>query len=165
MALEGTDIAILSSRLGVARLGASRLGFYPDDVEGTGTSEPGEYVWKETFPPETQWYLQTEGPTCGKRPVANFTFTGEVLPPDADPPVAGFNWSGPITGNPIWDVEFTDTSTGDIDAWYWDFGDGDDSTDQNPVHTYANAGPWTVVLTVTGPGGSDDDTQQVDMNI
>ena len=82
MAIEGTDIAILSSRVGVARLGASRLGFYPDDVEGTGTSEPGEYVWKETFPPETQWYLQTEGPTCGRRPVANFVFSGEALPDD-----------------------------------------------------------------------------------
>lgn len=83
-----------------------------------------------------------------------------------DPPVAAFDWSGPITGNPIWDVQFTDTSTGTITGWSWDFGDSiGTSTEQNPLYTYATAGPWTVVLTVTGPGGSDDDTQQVDMNI
>jgi hypothetical protein len=87
-----------------------------------------------------------------------------ATPPD--PPVAGFNWSGPITGNPIWDAQFTDTSTGTITGWSWDFGDGiGTSTDQNPIYTYATSGPWTVVLTVTGPGGSDDDTQIIDMGV
>lgn len=86
--------------------------------------------------------------------------------PVVDPPVAAFEWSGPITGNPIWDVQFTDTSTGSITSWSWDFGDTiGTSTEQNPIYTYATAGPWMVTLTVTGPGGSDADTQQVDMNI
>ncbi len=39
--LGPTDIAILSARVDVARVGASRVGFYPEDVEGAGTSEPG----------------------------------------------------------------------------------------------------------------------------
>jgi len=34
-------------------------------------------------------------------------------------------------------------------TWFWDFGDGDTSDDQNPKHTYANPGNFTVALTVT----------------
>lgn len=102
---------------------------------------------------------------AGTVSVIVFPFISSAAPV-VDPPVASFNWSGPLTGNPIWDVQFTDASTGSITSWSWDFGDGSGtSTEQNPLYTYATAGPWTVVLTVTGPGGSDDDTQQVDMNI
>ena len=32
-------------------------------------------------------------------------------------------------------------------SWMWDFGDGSGSTLQNPVHTYAAAGTYTVCLT------------------
>ncbi|MCP4091516.1 MAG: PKD domain-containing protein, partial [Gammaproteobacteria bacterium] len=34
-------------------------------------------------------------------------------------------------------------------SWQWDFGDGNTSTQQNPEHTYQNAGSYTVGLTVT----------------
>jgi PKD repeat protein len=44
---------------------------------------------------------------------------------------------------------------GGITSWEWDFGDGTTSTEQNPVHTYQNAGAFDVSLTVRGPGGSD----------
>lgn len=44
---------------------------------------------------------------------------------------------------------FTDQST-NATSWFWDFGDGNTSTDQNPVHTYANAGSYTVSLVVNG---------------
>jgi lysyl endopeptidase len=49
-------------------------------------------------------------------------------------------------------VTFTDTSTdGDsaIASYAWDFGDGNGSTEASPVHTYAEAGVYTVSLTVT----------------
>jgi len=52
-------------------------------------------------------------------------------------------------------VHFTDLSTGQIDAWLWEFGDGLTSTLQSTVHTYALTGNFAVSLTVTGPGGSD----------
>lgn len=163
MAIDSTDLALVTARVHCCRLGASRLGFTPYDVKGPSSPYPCEYIWREVQPPTTQWTLITEGTVCGKRPVADFTYSGEVTP--GDPPVAAFSWNGPITGNPIWDVEFTDASSGDITSWDWDLGDGNSSTDQNPVHTYAGPGPYTVVLTVTGPGGADTDSQVVDMNI
>jgi PKD repeat protein len=42
-------------------------------------------------------------------------------------------------------VNFTDASTNN-DAWLWDFGDGNTSTAQNPTHTYATDGTYTVCL-------------------
>jgi hypothetical protein len=52
-------------------------------------------------------------------------------------------------------VAFTDTSTGGPTNWQWDFGDGNSSTQQNPVHTYAAPGSYIVVLTVSNAVGSD----------
>ncbi|MCK9591352.1 MAG: DUF3344 domain-containing protein [Methanoregula sp.] len=54
-------------------------------------------------------------------------------------------------------VRFSDTSTGIITSWAWDFnGDGSiDSTDQDPVYTYTTIGSYAVNLTVAGPGGAD----------
>ena len=53
-------------------------------------------------------------------------------------------------------VEFSDASTdsGGVQAWEWDFGDGDVSTDPNPTHDYAADGAWDVVLTVTDDWGA-----------
>ncbi|NME67107.1 PKD domain-containing protein [Flammeovirga aprica] len=41
----------------------------------------------------------------------------------------------------------------DINAWVWDFGDGNWSSIQNPAHTYANEGTYTVRLMVTTARG------------
>jgi PKD repeat protein len=38
-------------------------------------------------------------------------------------------------------------------AWHWDFGDGGESDDRNPVHQFLVAGSFDVRLTVTGAGG------------
>ena len=70
------------------------------------------------------------------------------------PPVADFS-ADPISGAAPLEVQFTDNSTGDITSRSWDFGDGQTSTETNPIHTYQKAGRYTVELTVTGPGGSD----------
>ncbi len=43
-------------------------------------------------------------------------------------------------------IEFTDTSIGKPTAWFWDFGDENSSIEQNPTHTYSEAGNYTVSL-------------------
>lgn len=49
-------------------------------------------------------------------------------------------------------VAFTATVT-NADTYSWDFGDGESSTEQSPVHTYAQSGSYTATITVTGDGG------------
>ena len=68
-------------------------------------------------------------------------------------PVANFTAS-PVYGNVPLTVQFTNTSTGDIDSYMWYFGDGETSTAASPTHVYQVGGIRNVVLTVTGPGGS-----------
>ncbi len=45
-------------------------------------------------------------------------------------------------------VSFTDQSTENIIGWHWDFGDGETSDEQNPVHEYATEGEYKVRLAV-----------------
>lgn len=47
-------------------------------------------------------------------------------------------------------VQFTDlsTSSSPIISWTWNFGDGNQSTQQNPSHIYSVAGPKNITLTV-----------------
>ncbi|MEN8154717.1 MAG: S8 family serine peptidase [Acidobacteriota bacterium] len=74
--------------------------------------------------------------------------------PVNSPPTAGFTFTtSDLTAT------FTDTSSdsdGSVDAWSWNFGDGNTSADQNPVHTYAADGTYSVTLTVTDNEGATD---------
>jgi PKD repeat protein len=67
----------------------------------------------------------------------------------------------PTSGcNPL-TVNFTDLSTSDpypITGWFWEFGDGSNSTEQNPTHVYTlpgmNQRRYNVTLTATNQDGS-----------
>jgi PKD repeat protein len=74
-------------------------------------------------------------------------------------PTSSFNY----TCNIFFDCEFTDTSTdpsNDITSWSWNFGDGTNSTERNPVHTYDAPGTYTVELRVTDSGGLSSTSSQ-----
>jgi hypothetical protein len=53
----------------------------------------------------------------------------------------------------VYDVYFTDLSTSGAVSWLWDFGDGVNSTDQNPIYQYTAIGVYLVTLMVTWPDG------------
>ncbi|HEX7336236.1 MAG TPA: PKD domain-containing protein [Gemmatimonadales bacterium] len=85
--------------------------------------------------------------TCSNEASASF---GQ--PPPNVSPAAAFESS--CTGL---SCSFTDRSTdsdGRVTAWSWNFGDGGTSTSPNPSHTYATAGPYEVILTVTDDDGA-----------
>jgi len=68
-------------------------------------------------------------------------------------PIANFI-ATPTSGTAPLNVKFTDLSGGEATSWLWNFGDGQTSTDQNPMHTYYAGGAYTVILTVTNGFGS-----------
>ncbi len=55
-------------------------------------------------------------------------------------------------------LTFTDATTGGPVTWHWDFGDTNTSNQQNPVHTYAAGGTYTVTLTTTDACGVSSTT-------
>ncbi|UCE36637.1 MAG: PKD domain-containing protein [Thermoplasmata archaeon] len=53
----------------------------------------------------------------------------------------------------------------DTFTYLWEFDDGDTSTEQNPIHTYADNGVYTVTLTITDDdGGVGTDTIVITVN-
>jgi PKD repeat protein len=61
----------------------------------------------------------------------------------------------PTTGKVPLAVTFTDTSDATPIQWYWDLGDGTNSTEQNPSHMYTTAGTYNVSLKAWNDLGSD----------
>ncbi|MCB0125042.1 MAG: matrixin family metalloprotease [Caldilineaceae bacterium] len=56
-------------------------------------------------------------------------------------------------------VQFTDQSTNSPTTWFWDFGDGTTSNEQNPTHTYTTHGVYDVTLSATNRFGSQQQTK------
>lgn len=112
-------------------------------------------------------------PTAGKAPVSGSTglvvlasnnTTGQYwhsdvsLADSAIAPTASFTVNRTSGKRPL-KVSFTDTSAGTPTSWLWRFGDGTTSTAQNPQHTYAARGSYTVSLTVSNAAGSSTVTK------
>ncbi|MCE7699605.1 MAG: PKD domain-containing protein, partial [Methanobacterium paludis] len=76
----------------------------------------------------------------------------------ADVPSANFT-SNVTNGTAPLSVQFNDTSNGTPTSWSWDFGDGSNSTDENPVHKYTKAGTYSVSLTAGNDAGNNTVTQ------
>ena len=152
------------------RLAGDPLGTMPQAegtiIAGSGSqthsaSRWGDYSSMSVDPTDgcTYWYTTEYMPTTGSAPwqtrIASFKFSGCGA---AGAPVAHFTGT-PITGPAPLTVNFIDQSTGTPTSWAWDFGDGTTSTVQNPSHTYAAVGAYTVSLTATNASGSNTETK------
>lgn len=73
------------------------------------------------------------------------------------PPVA--NFGAVSTSSCTGAIQFTDSSYHNPALWHWDFGDGDTSNVQNPLHTYASSGTFNVTLTVRNSFGDSSLTR------
>lgn len=70
------------------------------------------------------------------------------------PPTVNFDFS-PVTGLAPLKVQFSDMSTGEYETATWDFGDGTNSTEPDPVHIYEKPGEFLVTLTINNPESED----------
>ncbi len=74
-----------------------------------------------------------------------------VTPPK---PKAAFGASA-VRGIDSLTVGFIDSSNGSITSRLWTFGDNTSDTAKNPVHFFQTTGNYSIMLRVTGPGGTD----------
>jgi len=102
-----------------------------------------------TFFEPSSDFLIVQGPLPRHLVVPQFEAPNPMQPPTPD-----FVGS-PLIGEKNLTVTFSDSSEGIINSWYWSFGDGYSSIQQNPVHTYKVAGTYDVKLIVTNQFGSD----------
>ncbi|MFH2036308.1 MAG: PKD domain-containing protein [Candidatus Zixiibacteriota bacterium] len=91
------------------------------------------------------------------------TATKELYIRVIDPPTADFDYetSGLCEGGT---ATFMNLSSGAV-SFYWEFGDGLTSTIENPTHTYASTGTFTVILTVTNMCGKDDISREIEVSV
>lgn len=80
-----------------------------------------------------------------------------VLPVTVHPmPIAEFTFDTACAELPTTFLDASTISSGINTSWSWSFGDGGASAVQNPTHTYAYGGTYTVTLIVTSDLGCPD---------
>lgn len=125
------------------------------------------------------WYFGLTNTSKEKNPTYNFTSPGTyrvvlevsngrgwdataqeitVLGQPLILPEAGFDVD---TSNGL-NVQFTDISQ-NANGWNWDFGDGTNSTEQNPAHTYSQAENYTVNLKVSNENGTSSANKTINV--
>lgn len=77
---------------------------------------------------------------------------------EGDTPEADFTMAS-FTNYVNQNQTFIDNSSNSPTSWLWNFGNGDTSTQQNPVYVYTTIGTYTVTLTATNTYGSDTETK------
>lgn len=117
-----------------------------EDFEYTYEWTEGDY--------QTRYYnisLLASNPYC------NDTITKEIMI-KAPHPVVGFSPSA--QGCPPFVVQFNNQTLYGMD-FFWDFGDGSTSTEENPEHVFEDPGRYLVKLVVEGEGGLDSAFQAI----
>nr|WP_262917718.1 PKD domain-containing protein [Cognataquiflexum rubidum] len=90
--------------------------------------------------------------TCWSEPAPfEVIIVEEVLKANFDFEVDGTGVKGDEEGGIFPDdpIKFTDLSSEEVVSWSWDFGDGNSSAEENPIHVYGVKGVYQVVLTIT----------------
>ncbi|NVK88418.1 MAG: PKD domain-containing protein [Gammaproteobacteria bacterium] len=101
------------------------------------------------------WYIMIRG----YRAYSGLTFNASYKTPgDNIAPRAAFSAS--TSGLSVNFIDESSDSDGSIVSRLWSFGDGNQSTDANPSHRYAQAGTYTVTLAVSDDDNASDSVSQ-----
>jgi PKD repeat protein len=78
---------------------------------------------------------------------ATWVLLNSPVPREQEPLAPDF-FAFPESGPRPLTVQFTDKTAGEVASWSWDFGDGNASSLQNPLHTYTEPGSYSITLFV-----------------
>jgi PKD repeat protein/KaiC/GvpD/RAD55 family RecA-like ATPase len=174
---SNTAVATVNSALSAtispssAILGAGQSQLFTSSVSG-GTS-PYSYQWYLNSVPASgatsaKWTFTPSSPgsntvyarvTDNVGSAAASNVASVTVNPALSPPVAQFTESANevYTGTLIqFNASLSHDPDGTIISYYWDFGDGKNTTGEVASHSYAEDGNYTVVLTVTDNDGLSD---------
>lgn len=121
---------------------------YPIALNGVVTIRKSVGTVATFYPFFYDWAVEYEYP-CGRVAVPITLSDGEA--PDVS---FGISETAIRSMQPI---QFQGESAQAV-SWSWDFGDGNTSTEQNPTHTYTQAGTYLVRLTVSNAEGCTNTT-------
>ncbi len=95
--------------------------------------------------------------SCGTDSICHHVYIEPCVPPTADfvP-----NMMDTVTSNPVQFINLSSAGT----TWMWDFGDGNQSSNQDPLHYYVNPGWYTVCLYATDSCSTDTTCHNIYIN-
>jgi hypothetical protein len=101
-----------------------------------------------------QWLVDVSGSvSCRLKVIVTTSSSSVSAISTSDFMILGFSADahGPYHGSVGETIQFTGLAENGVPpyTYYWDFGDGATSNEQNPTHSYDNKGNYTVVLSVT----------------
>ncbi len=120
---------------------------YPRTLDNVVRIKKGVGTVSTFYPFFYDWDVTYEY-VCGRIPVP-ISVSDDLAPP------VNFSFTQDSGNGP--QVSFQDESTGAM-SWQWDFGDGGQSDEENPVHTYTATGTYTVSLTIANADGCENTT-------
>lgn len=152
---EDCPVWAANIELGFVRVAATKCSGDPDDIKEAvlfsirilGIGEPGTMT---TIFPSFEIFHDFE-----LNFIPHEIEPGTVTIIGGDAPIADFEYE-PRNPKENQKINFRDLSNdpdGEIVAWEWDFGDGNGSTEQHPMHRYPEKGTYTVTLVVTDDTG------------
>jgi PKD repeat protein len=140
--------------------GVTQVEFFVDGNSiGVDTTDPYDISWDTTAVTDGSHTVMAEATdTIGQKGSNASNVTVDNI---NDPPVANFTFScTDLACN--FDASGSSDLDGNITTYAWDFGDTSSGSGMTANYTYATAGTYTVVLTVTDNGEAmDTDTQNV----
>jgi gliding motility-associated-like protein len=123
---------------------------------GTGGRPPYNYLWSTGATTSvisvgvgSYWVRIGDNTTC---PPVFDTVTVNSRPN----PVTDFSSNNPCVNSGMSFIDGSSISSGTVTNWSWNFGDGNTSTLQNPVHPYSTATNYSVTLISFSQSGCSD---------